>query len=470
MACYKCHTEAAGYVENTHAKRRFCSAKCQSRYYEIGGAADGKVLPPIPYPKHVLVIPMQYRDKKIHSYGTSFIRDLMLQEGMATKEFDELVQKCVNLRRAMLREFIARAEGDNKFKRGESLPSRYLTYPEKRNKVHEFLISPWLSPQLYTDLIPHVMKTVVASDQTKALIEFIKHVIGIDEYLVNWRDFGYAIGMIESPEYNDFKQVVEPLEVFKSSVCDAIQRKYRQQIEKEFNIEIYAPRLEFAIGDACYRRIPKGTLVYRGFKAYRGPLDKTLDFAFFAMDLLSTLAYLPPEVNPTPLELELDPLNIPLDYINDRSKQLFTEMMDVYCASLGGIAVFSLNTDLKVLDFGLIDTIRWLHLLLDKMGASEQIKDAATVSWKLSWDSPHGFDRQSVDINDRLVVDWMCRKGIDGYIAAGVKNLHNELMLCKVHTAVDYLGFYEPSKDLNFPICNDPYTRFNCNMGNYFRQ
>lgn len=204
-------------------------------------------------------------------------------------------------------------------------------------------------------------------------------------------------------------------------------------------------------------------------KPIRGPLDKAVDYAFFAMDILSTLSYLPPEINPSPLDLELDPCNVKPDFDNSAKKRLLTEMMDVYCASLGGNAVFSLNADLKVLDFGLIDTIRYLHYLLDRMGASDQIKHAATVSWKLSWESPHGFTRQSVDVNDRLVVDWMCRKGIDGYIAAGVKDMHNELMLCKVHTSLDYLGFYEPSKDLNFPICSVPYTKFNCNMGNYFR-
>jgi hypothetical protein len=110
MACYKCHTEVAGYVENTHAKRRFCSAKCQSRYYEIGGAVEGKVLPHIPYPRHSLLIVKQYREHKIFSYGTAFVRDLMVQEGLPTDEFDLLLVRLAAIRRAMLSEYIYRIE------------------------------------------------------------------------------------------------------------------------------------------------------------------------------------------------------------------------------------------------------------------------------------------------------------------------------------------------------------------------
>jgi hypothetical protein len=454
MACYKCHTEAAGYVENTHAKRRFCSAKCQSRYYEIGGAADGKVLPPIPYPRHSLLIVKQYRGKDIYSYGTAFVRDLMVQEGLPTEEFDSLLTRLAAIRRAMLSEYIDRIE-KNEFERHESLPESFFAEnPDHKWKVHEFLITPWLSPDLYKELIPYVndVAKAVGDNQRNALLVFIKRVLPIDEYLLNWRSFSAVIGMRGYPKYNDAIQVMTPLGATMSSVFDTVVRKRRQESSTKFSIDAYAPRVITTLSHRGIRRVPKGTLVYRGFKTYRKPLDQTLDYAYFAMDMINTLAYLAPEMEPDP---------------NSPSTLVSTATMDAYCPAIGGTAVFELKQDIDVLDFGDVKTIQYVYNLLTELRAPDEVVAAAHHGWKLSDDASRGFTRHSVDPKDRLVAQWLCHHKFGGYIAAAVKGLHDEMMLCNVHTLLDYLGFYEPAKDMNFPICNAPYTEFNCRMEDF---
>jgi len=446
MACYKCHTEAAGYVENTHAKRRFCSAKCQSRYYEIGGAADGKVLPPIPYPKHALIIAKQYVAKDlIMSYGTVFTRDLMVKEGMPTDNFDQLLERAVIFRRSMLSRYITRVETNN-FKRHESLPSSYFLHDTKQDdpKVHQFLISPWLSPNLYTELMPYANEVANAgANQQKALLDFIKRVLLIDEYLLNWRNFPYAIGIYVEDEFEML------LQNERKAVFNHVILKYRAEAKAKFNIDIYAPRIMSSLSLYGIRKVPKGTLVYRGFKTYRKPLDTALNYAFFAMDMIYTLGYLQPELNPQEGYLST-PVN--------------TASMNVYCQSIGGIAVFEVKEDIQVLDFGDLNTIKYIHALLEQLQAPKEVIRAAQKGWKVTNEISLGFKRYSDDPEDRKVAQWLCQNNFGGYIAAAVEGLHDEMMLCNVHESLDYLGFYEPAKDLNFPICSPPYTAFNCDM------
>jgi hypothetical protein len=274
----------------------------------------------------------------------------------------------------------------------------------------------------------------------------------IDEYLLNWRSFSNVIGMYEYPKYNDYMEVVTPLGATMSSVFDSVTRKHRQESRIKFNIDEYAPRVITTLSHRGIRRMPKGTLVYRGFKTYRKPLDQTLDYAFFAMDIIPTLGYLAPELKPDP---------------NSPSTLVSTATMDAYCPAIGGIAVFELKQDIDVLDFGDVKTIQYMHYLLVQLKAPDEVVAAAHHGWKLSSDVSPGFIRHSVDPKDRLVAQWLCRNEFGGYIAAAVKGLHDEMMLCNVHTLLDYLGFYEPAKDMNFPICNAPYTEFNCRMEDF---
>jgi hypothetical protein len=447
MACYKCHIEAAGYVENTHAKRRFCSAKCQSRYYEIGGAADGKVLPPIPYPKHALIIAKQYEAKDlIMSYGTVFTRDLMVKEGMPTDNFDQVLERAVISRRSMLSRYITRVE-TNTFERGERLPNGYFSpdfIVKDKPKVHQFLISPWLSPNLYTELMPYANEVADAgANQQKALLDFMKRVLLIDEYLLNWRSFRAVIGL---KDYDEPELLINDE---KKSVFNHVILKYRAEAKTKFSIEVYAPRIISPLFPYGIRKVPKGTLVYRGFKTYRKPLDTALNYAFFAMDMIYTLGYLKPELEP-----DKDYLSTPVN----------TASMNVYCQSIGGIAVFEVKEDIQVLDFGDLNTIKYIHALLEQLQAPKEVIRAAQKGWKVTNEISLGFKRDSDDTEDRKVAQWLCRNNFGGYIAAAVEGLHDEMMLCNVHESLDYLGFYEPAKDLNFPICNPPYTAFNCDM------
>jgi hypothetical protein len=110
----------------------------------------------------------------------------------------------------------------------------------------------------------------------------------------------------------------------------------------------------------------------------------------------------------------------------------------------------------------------------DPSGAEEEsfiwtMTDPETGVATRDWVNAHAYRelQRWVTFVD-VLAQWLCQNNFGGYIAAAVKGLHDEMMLCNVHESLDYLGFYEPAKDLNFPICNLPYTAFNCDMSAFY--
>lgn len=446
MSCYKCHKQNAHYKEITSAKF-FCSNNCQTSYYHIGGVVDGKQLPPLPAPKEHLLFKRVFQDLEhpICVYNHVKMRDIFARFAKTPdhfeklRQFDEFIVWAIQWQRTRLQNQFEQMQKDNEML---SLDEWYLP------RLHKYMVMPQLSPNLFEELIPDVQKMqelsklktfcyakrrITSNELHEFLTRFISKVILIDEYILYCMDFFFLVDFPD--EIEQFNLLKTPLFNRINELRDIIVSSYKVPL----NLDVFSP-----VADEYHRRIPKGTYFYRGFKTYRGPLDATRNYAFFAFDIWVPFGY----VVPTQRQGEDE----------ERAGISNTMLLKTYCEILGGVACFQVKEDLKVLDFSHVRTVRHVLSILLDAKAPENVLKAFQENWELSADK-NTFNRKSFDETDRIVVNWLCQQGYNGYIAGGLGIFHGEAMICEPKTNLDYLGFYEAKKDFLFPYCDAPYNK-----------
>ena len=443
MSCYKCHKPNSNFKESASLKY-FCSIRCQHNYYSIGGAVEGKQLPPLPAPKEHLLFGRIFQDldHPVPVYNHSVIRKIFARFAKTPdhteklRQFDEFIVWGIQWQRKRLS-----GHFENLKKSDEMISIR----KEDLDILANYMRVPNLSPGLFEALSSDVekMKEIalsrtycykkyrITSDELhKFLIEFVSKVILIDEYILYCSDF---FNLIDFPE--DYEQLKQPLFNRINELRNIIVLSYK----KPLDLDIFSPK-----EDEYHRRVPKGTYFYRGFKTYRGPLDANRNYAFFAFDIWVPFSYVIPSVRKGE---------------DERRAGLGNTMeLKTYCETLGGVACFQVKEDLKVLDFSHVRTVRHVLSVLQDKNAPKDVLEAFQQNWELSADKST-FNRKSVDETDRIVVNWLCQQGYNGYISGGLGIFHGEAMICEPKTNLDYLGFYEAKKDFFFPYCDAPYNQ-----------
>jgi hypothetical protein len=455
-SCYKCHKSNSSFREDTSLKY-FCSSQCQKEYYSIGGAIEGKKLPPLPAPKEHLLFSRIFQDldHPVPVYGHILIRDIFARFATTPihfeklRQFDEFVVWGVQWIRKVLLDHFEKLKSSNDMIsiREDNLPI-----------IHHYMRPPHLSPELFTKLKPDVerMKQIAASktrcyakyrvsseEMHDFLMEFIPKAIAINEYILYALDFFF---MLDFPvrDTQDMEMLTTPLFNRITELRNIIVLSYKKPID----LDVFSPK-----DDEYHRRIPKGTYFYRGFKTYRGPLDANRNYAFFAFDIWVPFSYVVPSYKKGEDE--------------ERAGVGNTMQLKSYCETLGGIACFQVREDLKVLDLSHVRTVVHVLSILENNQAPPNVLKAFKTNWELSVDRTK-FDRKSVDVTDRIVVTWLCQQGFNGYIAGGLGLFHGEAMICNPRENLDYLGFYEAKKEFLFPYCEAPYNETDDLFWEYF--
>lgn len=446
MSCYKCHKPNSNFKESASLKY-FCSIRCQHNYYSIGGAVEGKQLPPLPAPKENLLFGRIFQDldHPVPVYNHVKMREIFARFAKTPdhfeklKQFDEFIAWAIQWQRTRLQKQFEQMQKDN-----DMLAVRESHF----NDLHKYILTPQLSPELFEKLIPDVQKMqeitssrkfcyakrrVTSDDLNIFLKNFIPKVLMIDEYILYCTDFFYLVDFPDEIEQYNLLRI--PLFNRINELRDTIVLSYKIPL----NLDVFSPK-----EDEYHRRIPKGTYFYRGFKTYRGPLDATRNYAFFAFDIWVPFGYVIPSNGKGEDEKRAGVGN--------------TMLLKTYCEALGGIACFQVKDDLKVLDLSHVRTVQHVLSILIDAKAPENVLKAFQENWELSADKST-FNRKSVDETDRIVVNWLCQQGFNGYIAGRLGIFHGEAMICEPKTNLDYLGFYEAKKDFFFPYCDAPYNQ-----------
>lgn len=447
MSCYKCHNSNSNFKESTSLKY-FCSRNCQHNYYSIGGVVDGKELPPLPAPKEHLLFSHVFQDldHSVPVYNHVVMRKIFAKFAKTPdhleklRQFDEFIVWAIQWQRKRFTDHFEKLRKSNEM---ISIHENNLT------DLAKYMLVPHLSPGLFDALTPDVREMekislsktycykkhrITSDDLHSFLMKFISKVILVDEYILYCLDFFFLIDF-PSKELEDYNMLQRPLFDRINELRNIIVFSYKIPL----NLDVFSPK-----EDEYHRRIPKGTYFYRGFKTYRGPLDATRNYAFFAFDIWVPFSYVIPSAKKGEDERRAGVGN--------------TVQLKTYCEALGGIACFQVKEDLKVLDFSHVLTVRHVLSVLQDLRAPKDVLDAFQSNWELSSDK-NQFKRISVESTDRIVVNWLCQQGYNGYIAGGLGVFHGEAMICEPKTNLDYLGFYEAKKDFFFPYCDAPYNQ-----------
>lgn len=378
------------------------------------GALCEKKLPSLKYRRELYLFKDAFNDDNFLMYGTSHIKNVMkiLGRGVDIETLSHLEKISAKKRKAFLKSLLSQ--------------EKILSSNVDIEYFPKLALNIWMSKETFEQFYPIVTKTELTD---KSLREFIKIIMENSDYLVNWGLFPILLNIKDS-NYNDYycsndinRYIVNFISIIRFTLIDRL------------DYDIFAPKI-----DDKNRIIPKGTLFYRGYRTYRGPADTTRTFAWFAFDVIATMNYLvPPKKEDNKSYLS--------------SNVIFTDT-NLYCTAVGGTAVFRVEKDLKVLDFSNFETIKEVKYALKN--APKQVIEAFESGWKLSKNS---FQRHSVDVLDSIVSKWLCENGYSGYIAMGVKGLHDEVMICNVTKNMKYIGDYDPREDMNFHICSEPYSK-----------
>lgn len=194
------------------------------------------------------------------------------------------------------------------------------------------------------------------------------------------------------------------------------------------------------------KMIPKGTLLYRGYKKIYGPINDKTSFSFFSLNPIYLFSYIQPESN--------------------------IKTLKEYLSNIGGIAVFQLKKDMNVMDFSNLSSIKYMKNLLKDENAPSNVIKAFEESWRINQDKEkETFIRSSYEKTDLEFMSWVCSKGYGGYVGMDLEEMHDEISICfstkdeknnryVVEEDVDYIGTIEPEKYMNFSIEEEPYISY----------
>jgi hypothetical protein len=193
------------------------------------------------------------------------------------------------------------------------------------------------------------------------------------------------------------------------------------------------------------KTLKKGTLLYRGYKKIYGPINDKISFSFFSLNPIYLFSYLQPQSN-----------------INKLKE---------YISHLGGIAVFSLNKNINVMDFSNLSSIQYMKKILKDQNAPLNVIKAFEESWRIIKDKnqKEEFIRNSYEKSDLEFMSWLCSKGYGGYIGMDIEEMHDEVSICFsikdknryiIEEDLTYIGSIDPEKYMNFSITDEPYISY----------
>lgn len=363
-------------------------------------------IPPIGVDPKLLLFKQVFNDNNLLLYGTSHIKEVLQILGDTKKlnKLDKLIEESVQERRDYLRRV---------------LKSKKM-YSGDGDEFLSFALNIWISPATFRKFFEK-LKDYPSLDENN-IKSFINLIWYDEDYLVNW-----GIVPILFKLEGEFGH------------SPKIEKFIRKIISNVRNMNIQkANTNDFPYYEDNTRIVQEGSLFYRGYRTYRGAEDCYRSFAWFAFDVVSTMSYLVPPTK------------------EDNKKYLASTLKFTntypYCSAVGGTAIFRAERDLKLLDFSNLNTLKAIRVLMSK-GADQKVIQAFESGWGLDGTS---FQRNSVDMMDEIVAKWICDQGYDGYIAVGLSDMHDEILVCKNN--MKYVGDYDARKYMNFHVCNEPYS------------
>tara|TARA_R110002072_G_scaffold45565_1_gene126609 strand:+ start:17472 stop:19238 length:1767 start_codon:yes stop_codon:yes gene_type:complete len=429
-------------------------------------SSTGGKLPPFALKKHECLIRSLHSGVRLVDgkpsypettlcYGSHHIREILIIRGESTLEIDRLVNDSAEIRREILENQLRREIKSGNLHELDFFLKR-VKDSNGRMGPETLLCNITLSPKLFTEVL-HFIKTENISYEAPSIRKFIKFILYdctmSNEYLANW---GYFPRILQSMDEDDDgldKELANYIAIKVFEMQKDVLMKYSSPSSQTYKNQIVNT------DDAYMKIIKKGTLFYRGYKKYRGYIDKYRSFAWFGLEYVQSRLWnyaIPPqkEDNATYNKALLSE-----DDLENGANYMF-DMSDDYCAAIGGIAVFRLKEDTTMLDFSDIVTVRYITNFMRSKNAPQKVIEAFTNNWRINEDG-NSFIRSSLDSTDELVSEWICKNGFGGYLSLGVEGLHDELMICDVHNRTEYVGTYDLGEVASLHICNEPYNKVN---------
>lgn len=381
----------------------------------MGMSCNVKSLPSLENPRDLYLFKQLFNDDELLMYGTSHIEKVLklVKGDKRLRTLERLKRKTADRRKTFLKKILKQ---DRISSKGWGV-----------GDVPKILLNIWISKetfQKYYKFINNQGGGDLEDNLEGLIIKFINMIMEDEDYLVNWGLFPLLLNSSDAEFYHS----------------DEIEQFIRYTIGT-LRSQLIKPRVVSQKGTDKYTRtLPAGELFYRGYRTYRGAADKTRNFAWFAFDVVSTMSYLvPPKKEDNK------------SYLSDTVT--FTNLYN-YCRGVGGTSAFRVQKDLKLLDFGNVHTLKHLRKIMGAK-APEDVVQAFEHGWEIKGDA---FKRYSVDMLDGKVATWLCKNGYDGYIANNVPGLHDEVMICNLSENMKYVGDYDPRVDMNFHMCEKPYS------------
>lgn len=387
------------------------------------GCKDPGILQSTGFDKDLLLFKQVYYDNDLHMYGTSHIRKLLvsLDRPEDIKKLDDLCKVSLERRRGEIHELLQKSKITSNF---------------DIKLFSKIALNIWISPETFNVLLPFVKKIQrqlnKGIDRDVLIRQFAEEILKYEDYIINWGYFQLLFKYFKRSIWQQDEIIIEFIQ--------NIVKDIRKSLILRIDYDLFASK----VPGAEYKRIVKeGTLFYRGYRTYKGAIDLTRNHVWLTFDVVSSMNYLVPPVKEDSRRITTQTI-------------LFADSHD-YCAGAGGVAVFRVKKDIEVLDFASVEAIKYFSNIL-KESAEEDVLKAFEHGWGIK---DENIDRYSVDRYDFIVVDWLCKKNYGGYIAVGVKGLHDEILICNPSETLDYIGDYDPRKDMNFHVCQKPYTLMN---------
>jgi hypothetical protein len=403
-------------------------------------------LPPPTNPKQICFLKSLYSNRgpvgnyvyaSYWPYGSSHFRKIMEDKGESTLELDRLVFDSADIRRNAI---------INLLKRDNILNNSSIT---ERIATSSFLLNIWISAETFEKCRSFIMKNNITFDE-EDIRDFLKFVLDNDDFLANW---GHLPGILNMKGTEGIEEHQD------QELSNYMQIKKKEWWSKLPPSEY--PKSIIRTDDPYIKIIKKDTLLFRGYKNYRGYADQYRSFAWVGLEYTKSQLWnyaIPPDREDNPKYLRLLP-------VEENSQSFDFDFLFDYCQSVGGIAVFRVKKDLEVLDFSNIVTLRYITNYMKELNAPDKVVKAFASNWKQrdSDSNPDipAFQRFSVDVTDEYVADWLCDNGIGGYVSIGVSGLHDEALICDFHDKTEYVGTYELSDVVQFHMCEFPYNQVN---------
>ncbi|HMP28699.1 MAG TPA: hypothetical protein PKD85_03815 [Saprospiraceae bacterium] len=389
----------------------------------MGMRCNLQKLPPLPFPRELYLFKQMFNDDDLSMYGTSHIKKVLklVHGDKRIRTLERLENKSAHTRREYLKRIL---------KQGK-VASSYL---KDSTDIPKYTLNIWISKETFESLYEKVLQFSQMENLEEAIVSLINEIIDNDDFLVNWGIFSLLLNDPEKYLVEEFGHSKDIEEFIKYTIYTLRSNLLSNRIVSKKEAGIMT------------KTLPKGELFYRGYRTYRGMADNTKNYAWFAFDVVSTMSYLvPPKKEDNKQYLA--------------KTTTFTNLYD-YCSAVGGSAVFQVQRDLQVLDFGDVNTLRYIKSQLN----NKDVIEAFESGWRLSEKSAEKpaekekFKRYSVDVLDGIVAKWLCENGYDGYIANNVPGLHDEIMICNISNNMKYIGDYDPRIYMNFHMCEEPYS------------